>query len=161
MRGGNPAASRDRLGVIMKTQLAAIAATIPLALTQGAIAQDDMKPKKRNADYYSVLFVDFKPGKMDEARAIIKDYFARADEEAEINGPELNLIFMTGDWDMVVGWKMDDGLTTAEWETSPDDVKWMRAMGELAGGADGARETLDRFSSLVERSQYQMAYSPR
>ena len=144
---------------MFKTKMTAAALAASFFVVPSA-AQEDMKPKKRNAEYYSVLFLDFKPGKMDEAEAIIDDYFARADEDAELEGPTMNLVFMTGDWDMMVAWRMEDGLSDGEWEVSPNDVAWMEAMGRLAGGSKGAQAKLDEFSDLVEHSHYQMAYAP-
>jgi hypothetical protein len=45
-----------------------------------------------------------------------------------------------------------EGLDEMNWQTSPNDVKWMTAMNEVAGGADKAKAILDEWSSLIVRT---------
>jgi hypothetical protein len=47
---------------------------------------------------------------------------------------------------------MKEGLEQLNWETNPDDIKWMTAMSEIAGSPDKAQEILNEWSSLVIRS---------
>jgi len=53
---------------------------------------------------------------------------------------------------MMVVWDMKEGVDALNWQTSADDVKWMSAMSEVAGGADKAKAILDEWSSLIVRT---------
>lgn len=128
-----------------------------LALAAPAAAQD-LKAEKRNADYYNVWAIDFKEGKADDAQKIIDDYFVRADQRTGGTGPDIVLNMMTGEWDMLVAWRMKGGMADAEWSMSEDDVKWMQAMAELAGGREAAMAKIDEFDSYIARRASHIAY---
>ena len=52
---------------------------------------------------------------------------------------------------MMVVWDMKGGIEEMNWETSPNDIKWMTAMNDIAGGSDKAKMIMDEFSSLIIR----------
>ncbi len=115
-------------------------------------AQQGMKAKKYdNPEWKRVDFIKFKSGKYSRAKEIIKDYYAKAGQKSATPGPSLFIDLMTGEWDMMTVWDMKEGIEEMNWETSPNDVKWMAAMNDLAGGADKAKSIMDEFSSLIVR----------
>ena len=115
-------------------------------------AQQDIKAKKfDNPQWKKVEFLKFKADKYSRAKEIIKDYYAKAAQKAGTPNPSLYVDLMTGEWDMMVVWDMKEGIEEMNWEMSPDDVKWMTAMNDLAGGAAKAKAIMDEFSSLIVR----------
>lgn len=80
---------------------------------------------------------------------IIEEYFAKADENAGIDPPTAYHL-VTGKYDMLVIWKMKEGVETLNYEMTPDDVKWMKEMAKIAGGQDKAMSKLEEFYSYVE-----------
>src|SRR5215471_9447944 len=135
-----------------KTILNSVLIVLFSSLTStSAHAQMDAK-KYDNPKWKSIVFIQFKEGKMDRAREIITNYFVKAAEKAATPQPSLATELVTGEWNMMIVWDMKGGLDEMNWQTSPDDVKWMTAMGEVAGGADKAKAILDEWSSLIVRT---------
>lgn len=121
-------------------------------------SQASMQPKKvENPRWKQIVYLDFQDGKYDRAITIIKDYFAKAGSKANVPGPETMLRMNSGQWDLMLIWNMKGGIDDLNWETSPDDVAWMKAMSELAGGPDKAKAILDEWSSLLRNSQTEIA----
>lgn len=115
-------------------------------------AQQEMKAKKfDNPEWKRVSFIKFKADKFSRAKEIIKNYYAKAGQKAATPGPSLIVDLMTGEWDMMVVWDMKGGIEEMNWETSPNDIKWMTAMNDIAGGSDKAKMIMDEFSSLIIR----------
>jgi hypothetical protein len=115
-----------------------------------AMAQEAPKAKKyEDPVWYSMTHVKYKPGRLDDAMKMIKEYFEPASVEAGTPGPAMVMINHTGEWDLTIVWKMKGGLSAMEWETSPEDVKWMSAMHEMVGGGDKAKEIMEQYQSLV------------
>jgi hypothetical protein len=107
--------------------------------------------KYDNAKWKSITFIQFKEGKMERVREIINNYFVKAAEKGGTPMPSMVSELVTGEWNMVVVWDMKEGVDALNWETSPDDVKWMTAMNEIAG-SDKAKAILDEWSSLIVRT---------
>ena len=120
-------------------------------ISSGAQAQMEAK-KYDNPKWKSIVFLQFKEGKMDRAREIITNYFVKAAEKAGTPQPSLATELVTGEWNMMIVWDMKEGVDEMNWQTSPDDVKWMTAMSDVAGGADKAKTILDEWSSLIVRT---------
>ncbi len=115
-------------------------------------AQQEMKAKKfDNPEWKRIVFIKFKADKVGRAKEIIQNYYAKAGQKAALPGPSMVVDLMTGEWDMMVVWDMKGGIEEMNWETSPNDVKWMTAMNDIAGGADKAKVIMDEFSSLITR----------
>lgn len=138
-----------------------ICAAAAALLSTPAFAQDAPKAEKRNSDYYSMTFIDFKPGHEDEAMAIIDDYFVKAADQAGTATPDMALQMLTGEYDMLVIWKMKGGVADMEWARSPDDVKWMAAMSELAGGPEAGQAKWKEYLSHVQSSKTLLAHQAK
>lgn len=112
----------------------------------------EMKAKKYdNPQWKTVSFLKFKSGKSDRAREIIRNYYEKAAQKASVASPTMAVDLVTGEWDMMVVWDMKGGVEEMNWEISPENVKWMNAMNEIAGGGDKAKAIMDEFSSLIDR----------
>jgi hypothetical protein len=99
--------------------------------------------KYDNPQWKRVELIEFRHDKMDRVREIIKDYFIKAADKGGSRQPASILEMTTGEWNMMLVWNMKDGLEEMNWETNPDDMKWITAMNEIAGSADKAKAILD------------------
>jgi hypothetical protein len=121
------------------------------SISFSATAQEMKAKKFDNPQWKTVSFLKFNPGKSDRGREIIRNYFQKAAEKASTPSPTMAVDLFTGEWDMMVVWDMKGGIEEMNWEMSPDNVKWMTAINEIAGGGDKAKAILDEFSSLIDR----------
>jgi hypothetical protein len=136
----------------MKTTILSVALILFCSSLISTTAQAQMQPKKYdNPQWKAIEFIKFKEGKMDRVREIIRTYFVKSSEKAGTPEPSMASELVTGEWDMMVVWDMKGGIEEMNWETSPNDIKWMTALNEIAGGADKAKAILDEWSSLVVR----------
>lgn len=101
----------------------AVALLVPCLV---ATAQD-MEPKKYEGTWYLIYEIDYKMGMRDAAMDYIAANFAPAGMASD-TGPDKVLIHHTGHHDMTMVWKLDGGPGDLAWETSPDDVKWLKEM---------------------------------
>ena len=127
-------------GITMKRIISrggVLATMASLAFALPAFGQDDDGgPITQGVDaaYIQATAVKFKPGKRERAMEIIAEYFVPASEKAGLAGPHLVLHMQTGRWDMVIIWNMEGGMADLEWYRSEDDIKWLAALAEIAGG---------------------------
>lgn len=96
---------------------------------------------------------------MERAIEIIETCFSPAAMKSGSEAPEMVLLHHTGSWDMTVVWKLSGGPADLAWEISPDDVKWMAAMAEAAGGPDKAMEIWQEYESLTAKVSTTLARS--
>ena len=127
-------------------------ASLLLVFATASVNAQDMKPKKYdNPQWKTIGFIKFKSGKADRGREIIRNYFEKAAQKASTPSPAVAVDLVTGEWDMMVIWDMKGGIEEMNWEISPDNVKWMSALNEIAGGADKGKSILDEFGGLIDR----------
>ena len=132
------------------------AALAALCVPVSASAQEMKAERMQNVSFHMVEMIKFKPGKRDRAMEIIRDYFVPADKG--IGGQVVDLHLQTGPWDAIVVFPMSGGPGDLSWQTSPDEIKWMTALGQKAGGADKAKALMTEWDTLVERSEYHVAH---
>ena len=132
---------------------------LSIMLSSSAVeAQDAMKPKKfDNPQWKNVILIDYKPGMMNKARDLIRNYHAKASEIAGTPGPETLMILESGEYDMMAIWGMSGGISDMDWDISPNNIKWRKAMNELAGGADEALKIMQQYSSCINRTTNYLA----
>jgi hypothetical protein len=139
------------------TVLIVLIIVLVLAISRG-FAQSDLKPKKfDNPQWKEMVYIDFQVGKDERAMTIIKEYFIKAAKKAGLQEPEMMLSMISGEWNLVLIWRMKGGVEDLNWEISPDNVAWMKALGEVAGGADKAKALLDEYLGLINRTAVQYA----
>ena len=112
--------------------------------------------KYENPEWYEFVFVDYHSGMMGEARDIIENYFKKAAAQAGTPVPLMELSLAAGEYDMLVVWKMEDGVEGLNWQRSPNQVKWWTAMNELAGGEEKAQEIMKQYQKCVRSSSSNM-----
>ena len=91
-----------------KLSIALFTFAFVLMVTHFANAQELPKAAKyENVTWYSVGYIKFKPGKVDDGLKIIYDHFVPADKAS---GREIiNFDTRTGEWHHVVYFPMEDG----------------------------------------------------
>lgn len=140
-------------------KLIAIAAAlaVPMAVVP-ASAQDDMaaEPVVANKDWYNVVYFDFKQGKTGEAMKLI-EAFQAVDETLGREGP-IAMRFASGEWDMMVAFKMDGGIAEMGWESNPAGREWNEELARQLGGADAVSAHWAKFNDLIARSKSEIAY---
>ena len=119
---------------------------------QGMLAQEIAAKKYDDPQWYTIVHVDYLPGKSNKARKIISNYHQKASELAGTPGPMMVLELNSGPYDIMAVWHMKDGIESLNWETSPNDIKWRKAMNELAGSAEKAAEIIAEYQSCVASS---------
>lgn len=124
-------------------------------LGTAVFAQDEEPvPKKHDATWHRVVLVDFKPGKVGEAREIIAKYQS-AGTAAGTQKPQ-QYWFETGSYDMMLIWDLKGGPADLEWSWSPDGVAWQKALVKQEGSKEAADELQDKYRSLVSGSTSQI-----
>ncbi len=118
----------------------------------------DMKAKKHdNPVWMYVTFVKFKPGMKTPAVKMVDDYFVKADKNAGIKAP-IVYDFNTGEYDYIVAWEMgEEGISTLDYELTPDDAKWFTEMGKITGSMENAEAKMQEFYTYVEKWQTEIA----
>ena len=110
-------------------------------------------------DRYRASFAKFKPGAGTEARQIIYEHLIKADQAAGRN--PITFDFVTGEWDHVVFFPLQDGPGDLVWSTRPIDERWWAELAKLEGGIQQARTLVARFEQLIERSTDQVVQRRR
>ncbi len=120
-------------------------------LVSGAMAQEEMEAKKHeNVTWQNVVLVDFKAGKVGEAKEIIKKYEA-AGAAAQTPGPQ-KIWLSTGEYDLMLIWTMKDGPASMEWSISPDGAKWQNEFIKQQGSKEAADKIRQQYAELISKS---------
>jgi len=107
--------------------------------------------KREGVTYYVASYIKFKPGKANEGRKIIYDHYLAVDQSAGLQ--TITFDFMTGPWDHVDYFLLEEGPSALAWEVSPRDAKWRAAFVEQEGGLEEAQKIWEQFSDLIWERQ--------
>lgn len=119
------------------------------------IAQsEEPSPKKHDATWHQVVFINFKQGKVGEAQKLISK-FESAGETAGTPGPQ-KYWFETGSHDMLLIWDLKGGPSDLEWSWSPDGVKWWKAFVAQEGSEEAAEKVQNDYSALISSATSQI-----
>lgn len=111
-------------------------------------AQDEVGAKKHeNVTWHSIVFVDFKPGKVQEAKKIIEQFKAAA-EKAQTQKP-ITYWMETGKYDMMLVWTLEGGPSMMEYMVTPSGAKWWKAFVELQGSEEAAKKLQGEYYDMV------------
>jgi hypothetical protein len=91
------------------------------------------------------------------AAELVDKYFAPADRD--VGGTVIDLHLMTGDWDFITLFPMSGGPADLTYTTSPDDVRWMTALGKRAGGMEAAKKLTDEWDTLVAKHEWHVGHT--
>ncbi|MEN8227471.1 MAG: hypothetical protein ABFS38_04895 [Bacteroidota bacterium] len=117
---------------------------------------EEVKPQKYDdVTWHSITVVDYKPGKVEEAKKIIEKFESAA---ASAGTPTpVQYWFETGKYDMVIIWELQGGPVDLEWSQSPNGVKWWKAFVAQEGSEEAAQKVQDDYNSLVASSNSNIA----
>ncbi|MFY0654899.1 MAG: hypothetical protein JXQ96_22910 [Cyclobacteriaceae bacterium] len=134
----------------------AIAGALIFGSTNASAQASDQPSKYENPEWKSVVYVDFKSGKYGRAKEIVDKYYLPASKKSGTPGPEMVLEMRTGEWDLMIIWGFEGGISDMDWKNSPNNIAWTKALNELAGGADKAKAIREEYSGLISRSSSQI-----
>jgi hypothetical protein len=134
---------------------------LTLTTATDAQAQESPEPQRyENVDWNNVVMVDFKPGKRGRALEIIREHYVPASEEAGTPMPVM-IEMMSGEYDLMFVWMMDDGPSEMTWERSPESIAWRSALVDMMGSEEETEKLQDEYSSLINRSISYIGFSGR
>ncbi len=140
----------------MKKVITGFTAAIALLATSFAYA-NEAKRLDDSVAWKEVVKINFKIGKRADAIKIITEHFRPASIKAKTPQPESMLEMYTGDFDLLVVWHMEGGVSDLTWDTSPDNIAWRKAFDELAGGKEEADKILAEYRSYIESAENDIA----
>ena len=141
-----------RREIMMAAALALPFASVP-ALADGHM---EAAPEVANKDWYSVVYIDFKPGKTGEAMKLIKEFIAV--DKALGRTPPMMMRMNSGPYDVMVVFPMRDGIAAMGWKDNPESDKWDAKLAERLGGEDKVKEHWDKYNALVASASSQIAH---
>lgn len=121
-----------------------------------AYSQDEGK-RYENPQWKRIVYVDYLPGKYNEARDLIKDYHRKASIKAGTPQPDMILEMNSGEWDIMIVWGMQGGISDLDWDVNPNGAKWRQAMNEIAGSKEDAQKIIDQYVNCISRSASEIA----
>ena len=134
-----------------KIVILAAALAMPLAATPAAAdGHEEAKPELANKDWYNVVSMRFHAGKQADAMELIKMFIAT--DKALGLEPPIMLNMSTGEYDVMVMFKMREGIASMGWKNSPSGKKWNAKFTELVGGEEKAKEHWEKFGKVVAAS---------
>lgn len=119
------------------------------------MAQEEQAKKLENVDWYWIIHLKFKIDKKAEAHEIIKNYWRPIENKI---GREQNVYeFETGDWDLIRVVKMEEGISTMEWELSPMGIEYNKEFLKIAGSEESMNEVRKKWSECLQESKTEIA----
>lgn len=113
-------------------------------------AQETGPKKYENPEWFEIVQVKYKPGKKQKAKELIKEHFMATGREAGLPGPHMILDLVSGQWDMVYIWKLEEGIATLDYELSPEGAKFQEAFLKKVGSKERAEEIWNEYYSYVQ-----------
>lgn len=143
----------------MKKIIAAIImSSTALSFAHQPIAAQEYQELKRDANsYHQVAYYKYKNGSKDRA-AEIAEIFKEADIAAGLD-PIIDIWMLSGEWDHVAIFTLDDGPAELGFEISPNNAKFRDALAKMQGGTDQAEALIAEFESLVEKSDKDLGFT--
>lgn len=142
-----------------KLLMAAAAFAAPMMVATPAYADahaEAAEPELANKDWYSMVFIKFHEGRAGEAMELIEAFMA-VDEALGRDGP-MGFHMDTGEWDMVVAFKMEGGIAEMGWASNPAGDEWNAELARQLGGEEAAREHWAKYLALVARAENHIAH---
>lgn len=115
-----------------------------------AEGQETGAKKFENPEWFEIVQVKYKPGAKQKAKELIKEHFMATGMEAGIPGPHLILDLVSGEWDMLYIWKLEEGIGTLDYEITPEGAKFREAFLKKVGSQQRAEEIWSEYDSYVQ-----------
>lgn len=128
-----------------------------LMLVMGKVsAQEEMKPVRyENPEWHMVNLFSFHRSHQARAMEILEQYLIPATRKAgtTFQVHELN----TGEYQLMLMVKLNGGPDDLNWLFAPDQIEWIKALGEVAGGPDKAQPIMAEWQAAISGAQTQLA----
>jgi hypothetical protein len=128
----------------------AFIAPLFLSALLSAHPEEPGSPETDNVVWHSITVIDYKPGALDDAKAVIHKFEA-ASESAGTSLPVIYW-FESGKYDLVLTWISEDGADDFQGKWSPDEEGWWNALVELEGSEEAAIKLQAEYGDLVASS---------
>jgi len=133
-----------------------VLAILLLVLT-AAVSASAQEPAEKKGGHFANLFTfEFKPGKTDEALAILRNTLIPAYEATGIHPTVIEDLLGTKDVILIVPLK--NGPEYYKFEVPPQDAAAFKALIKNAGSPDKAEEQLDKFIGYVVRQSQKLVF---
>ena len=113
-------------------------------------SEDPTPSRKTEVVWHTVTLIDYKPGTIDAAKALIEKFEA-ASETAQCVLPE-TLWLESGKYDLVLTWKLKDGPADLQDTWSPEGDTWWKALVAQEGSEEAARKLQTDYNALIANS---------
>lgn len=113
------------------------------------MGQETAAREFQNPEWFEIIHVKYKAGQKEKAQTITKDYFMATGRESNLPGPYMMLDLISGEWDMVFIWELEEGIKTLDYEISPTGAKFRDAFFKKVGGEEKAREIWQEYYSYI------------
>ena len=112
--------------------------------------EEPTPPVSTDVMWHTITVVDYKPGTVDEAKALIQKF----ETASETSGTTLPVIywFESGKYDLVVTWKLKDGPADLKGKWSPDGETWWNALIAQEGSEEAAIKLQADYNELIASS---------
>jgi len=122
---------------------------IALLIPTFLLAQEEQTPKKyENAEWYRIVYYKYHVGKKGEVTKLINEHMRPVGEKLGRSGPT-TYEPISGEWDRISIFKLAEGMSGYEWETSPRGIEWNKEFTKQAGGEEKAKEIRDQYQSCI------------
>ncbi|MEZ4930865.1 MAG: hypothetical protein R2788_01880 [Saprospiraceae bacterium] len=142
----------------MKSNILILASTAFFLFSFSSLsAQTEMTAKKYdNPQWQRIVYVDYHSGMAGKARDIIEDYYKKASKMAGTPSPVIDIEMSTGEYDYIYIWNLEGGLEDMNWEVSPNNIKWRKALVSIAGSEEKADAIRSEYNSYVRSAKSEL-----
>ncbi len=140
----------------MKYFLSAIALASMTVSFQPIAAQEYQALKRDANSYHQVAYFKYKNGSKNRA-AELAEIFKEADIAAGLD-PVIDIWMLSGEWDHVAIFTLDEGPAELGYEVSKNNAKFRDALAKMVGSTEEAEKLLAEFESLIEKSDKDLGY---
>ncbi len=124
------------------------------------LAQNPENDPVNSSDLYQIEYYKFASDKAEEAKDIIDDYFSLAHKLAGIPIPVMELHLTSEEYNYMAVWKLPIGKDHLNWQSSPGNQDWYKALLTVAGSQKKAKEIIIKYDSYVSASKTEFARIP-
>ena len=125
---------------------------VPLVLVAllSVHAEEPTSEKDDHSTWHSITMIDYTPGNEDKAKALIEKF----ETASVLAGTALPVVywFDSGKYDLILTWKLSDGVTDLQGKWSPYGESWWKALVELEGSEEAATKLQEDYNKLVASS---------
>lgn len=140
----------------------AIFAFTAVLLTNLTYAQKGLPKatKFSNVQWYGVLYVKYKPGKVSDALKIVDEHFVKARETAGLK--QISLFrFWSGYWDLEIFFPWEEGPSTLEWQIHPDSEEFNATLAKQEGSSEKSQQLIQKYLEMIADSKNEIALRKR